>query len=264
MKFLFSMTSLRILVLVPALCILAAVSCGSSGPTGPGEQPASQANVDPQWFDLKPVRIPIPEDSGGQPELTRNFYFILDGSGSMARPTTRDCGGDQKFNTKIEGARWAIKQFLEKIPNDVNIGLYVFDNNGEREIVALGPARRDAFIYGVDHIQVGAGTPLARAIRFGTDRLVERYKKQLGYGEYRLVVVTDGIAKNIPSAALYAARHGMPIYTIGLCVPGNHPLRNYSVSYRAADNFDDLAKGLRDTLAELPAFDVTEFEAEPQ
>ena len=100
---------------------------------------------------------------------------------------------------------------------------------------------------------------MAQAIRYGTDQLIRQYQRQLGYGEYRLVVVTDGIAEEIPQAALYAAQYGIPIYAIGLCVEANHPLRNFSVSYRAADSFRDLQKGLEATLAELPNYDVTEF-----
>jgi hypothetical protein len=40
----------------------------------------------------------------------------------------------------------------------------------------------------------------------------------------------------------------------------DHPLRKYSVSYKAADNFEELAEGLKDTLAELDQFDPAEFE----
>ena len=54
----------------------------------------------------------------------------------------------------------------------------------------------------------------------------------------------------------------MPIYAIGLCIGEDHPLRRLAVSYRAADNFADLAQGLQETLAERPDFDPTEFEAE--
>ena len=82
-------------------------------------------------------------------------------------------------------------------------------------------------------------------------------------GEYRLVAVTDGRADNIPEAARYAAHFGMPIYAIGLCIGEDHPLRRLAASYRAADSFDDLAQGLEETLAELPDFDPTEFEAQP-
>jgi hypothetical protein len=45
-------------------------------------------------------------------------------------------------------------------------------------------------------------------------------------------------------------------------VEKNHPLRQFSVSYQAADSFADLSKGLSETLAELPVFDVTQFDTQ--
>jgi hypothetical protein len=246
-----------------ALLFFCSESSTTSKPQPPqaSEEPAVAKNL---WLEQKPVDISISEVSGEKAELTRNFYFILDGSGSMSEPTNADCGGDRQFADKLQGAKWAVKKFLEHIPEDVDTGLYVFDNIAKREVVPLGSANRQAFIEAIDKIQAGGGTPLARAIIFGTDKLVEKYKKQLGYGEFRLVVVTDGKANGIPEAALYAAKYGIPIYTIGLCVGKDHPLRNFSVSYRAADNFADLSQGLQDTLAELPIFDVTRFEEQVQ
>jgi len=250
------------------LLILLSVFCGESGTKSSSTSTTSsltpeeqlKASYETQWYNLKPVNIKIPENTGGEAALIRNIYFIMDGSGSMNEPTTRDCGGDKRFISKMAGARWAIKEFLETVPDDVNIGLYVFDLNGRREVIPLGSSNREAFIAAIEAIDAGGQTPLAEALQFGTDRLVEQYRNQLGYGEFRLVVVTDGIAEGIPGAAIYAAKHGMPIYAIGLCVKADHPLRHFSVSYLAADNYQDLQKGLEATLAELPSFDVTEFE----
>ena len=90
--------------------------------------------------------------------------------------------------------------------------------------------------------------------------LIEQYKRQLGYGEFRLVVVTDGKAERIPDAARHAQGLRIPIYAIGLGIEGDHPLRTYAMSYREANKFDDLEKALEETLAELPVFDVAEFE----
>lgn len=254
--------------LILLACILAAglMSCSSqssqSRQSKTSEEKKSPSDFSRLWIEQERTTIPIPADIGGQADLTRNFYFIMDGSGSMREPTTSECGGDQSFPDKISGARWAIKKFLENVPEDMNIGLYIFDREGRREVVPLAKDNRDAFLRAVDNIDAGGGTPLARAIHYGTDQLAAQYKKQLGYGEYRLVVVTDGIANEIPEAALYAAKYGFPIYAIGLCVGANHPLRQFSVSYQAADNFADLSKGLSESLAELPVFDVTQFDSQ--
>jgi Ca-activated chloride channel family protein len=208
-------------------------------------------------------RVDIPLDTIGsdsEPSLTRNIYFIFDGSGSMAARPDKYCKGDKRFKRKIAGAKWAVKEFIKKVPKDINIGLYVFDSRGTYEAVPLKPNNFDYFVQAVNKINPGGQTPLAQSIKIGTDRLIKQYKKQLGYGEFRLVVVTDGLANGIPEAAMYAAKYGIPIYAIGLCIGQNHPLRTWAVSYRAADNFQDLAKGLEETLAEMPAFDLTEFD----
>lgn len=209
-----------------------------------------------------PVEIPLDEDiEGAEASLARNFYFIVDGSGSMKSKPGGACRGNQRAASKLAGAQWAVREFLSKVPDDVNIGLYIFDREDRREVVSLGTGNRQHFMDSVDNLQAGGGTPLAPAIQLATDKLVEQYKRQLGYGEYRLVVVTDGRADQIPEAARYAANFGMPIYAIGLCIDEDHPLRRYAVSYRAADSFEDLAQGLEETLAELPDFDATDFDA---
>lgn len=243
------------------------VSCSQSQP-GTSKKPASQTSLVveemPQsWYDMDATEIPLDVTDGASPEIARNFYFVLDGSGSMTQAPSSDCGGSQRFATKMEGAVWALERFLEHVPEDVKIGLYVFDSAGSREALPIGRDNREAFREAVRGVNPGQQTPLAKAIRFGSNRLVAEYKKQLGYGEFRLVVITDGEAAKIPEASHYAARFGIPIYAIGLCVGERHPLRQFSVSYRAADNFEDLARGLQDTLAELPNFDVAEFADAP-
>ncbi len=46
-----------------------------------------------------------------------------------------------------------------------------------------------------------------------------------------------------------------------LCIPEDHPLRQYAVSYRAANDFQDLAKALEATVAETGFYDAKTFEA---
>lgn len=243
-----------------ALLLAVAAGMGASGCQSQSPEPSTQTRVEDVFAGLERKEIALDlEGTDQDASLARNIYFIFDGSGSMSDAPDAGCGGDRSFATKLEGAKWAVREFLQKVPDGMNLGLYVFDNRARSERVALGDVEREAFLRAVDGIRAGGKTPLAEAMRFGTDRLIEQYRKQLGYGEYRLVVVTDGLAENIPEAARYAAEYGMPVYAIGLCVQEDHPLRQVAVSYRAADNFSDLAKGLEETLAELPSFDATEF-----
>jgi hypothetical protein len=200
----------------------------------------------------------------GEISLAHNFYFIFDGSGSMRDPLSSDCGGDQNFSRKLDGAKWAVAEFLKKVPEDVNLGLYVFDENhrsrSEREVVPLGINNMAAFLQAINAIEAGGGTPLAEAIRFGAEVLARQREKQLGYGEFRIIVVTDGLADDIPTAAEFATENAIPIYAIGLCIKEDHPLRQYAVSYRAADNFRDLAEALETTIAETEHYDPKTFE----
>ena len=223
-------------------------------------KPAPVKSTDKAWVDLDRVEIPIEARDGAEVALTRNFYFIFDGSGSMNEKVSGACGPSDRFSSKLDGAVWAVEQFMTSVPESVNLGLYTFDASGQGERLALRSGQKARFLDKVRMIRAGGKTPLAEAIGIATDRLVSQYKHQLGYGEFRIVVVTDGEAEDLDRAAKYAAAYGIPIYTIGLCVGASHPLRQYSVSYRSADNFEDLKRGLEATLAELPDFDVAAFE----
>lgn len=192
-------------------------------------------------------------DPNGEPSLVRNFYFIFDGSGSM--------GEHLHGERKIVGAKQAVRRFIEQVPSDVHLGLFIFDRQGKREVVSLEANNQQSFLQAIDNIEVGGGTPLARAIEYATDRLKEQRAMQLGYGEYNLIVVTDGKADNIPEASEIAVQQGISIYAIGLGIGENHPLNNpdYVVSYTAAENFDQLTQALVEAVAESPVYDDTDF-----
>ena len=197
----------------------------------------------------------------GEASLTRNFYFIMDGSGSMSEALNKQCQGDKRFGSRLEGAKWAVEQFIPLVPHDVNLGLWTFDANGNSERLPLGPESRAQFLTAVQKIKAGGRTPLTESIEQGVNRLVQQRDKQLGYGEFRLIVVTDGEAtgRALPQAVAYARERRIPIYTIGLCIGAQHELRKYSVSYRAADSIEALRRGLEETPAETNVFDPQTF-----
>jgi Ca-activated chloride channel homolog len=227
---------------------------GSTSPTSNANATGGQRVAPAHPFaNVKPVNIPLDDAAPGASVSTAlNIYVVFDGSRSM----NDRCDG----KSKIEGAKDALRTFMGQVPNDVNMGLYVFDSRGDREVVPLGTGSRGQYFTAIENINDGGGTPLAEAIRHGTNSLVAQYKRQLGYGEYRLVVITDGQADSLESAALYAARYGWPIYTIGLCLKGDHELKRYSVTYTAANDYAALQQGLQDTLGELDNFDVDSFD----
>ena len=207
------------------------------------------------------TEAPRQATQGGEASLTRNFYFIFDGSGSMSESLNKQCKGDRRFGSRLEGAKWAVEQFLPLVPRDVNLGLWIFDSSGNRERVVLGPDNREKFLTEVQNTRADGNTPLTESIEQGVNRLVQQRDKQLGYGEFRLIVVTDGQAtgRPLPQAVAYARERHIPIYTIGLCLGEDHELRKYSVSYRAADSIQALKHGLEETLAETNVFDPQTF-----
>lgn len=193
------------------------------------------------------VSLEIPLDLPGKVSFTKNFYFVFDGSGSMS-------------GEKLSIAKRAIEKFVSVLPSDINLGLYVFDSYYEEEKVSLELNNKEKFLKAVNEVSAGGVTPLYDAMIQGTNSLVTQYKKQYGYGEYRLIIVTDGEADNLEEASVYAMQYGMPIYTIGFQISGNHPLMMYSAEYRSAENEEELVQALVKTTAEAESFDDINFD----
>jgi len=189
---------------------------------------------------------------------TRNFYVVLDGSGSMSE---RACKGDGK---KIDQAKAALEVFSKAVPRNANLGLLVFDSRGVSERVALATDNRQAFSQQVQATNPSGGTPLLGAIALARQRLEDQGRRQLGYGEYNLVVVTDGEASSGQDPRQEVnnilARSPIVIHTIGFCISSNHSLNQTGRTvYKAANDRADLERGLEAALAEAPKFTADRF-----
>ncbi len=187
-----------------------------------------------------------------------NYYLVMDGSGSMAD------SGCSDGREKIAVAKDALKAFINKLPAQANVGVFAFDHAGIGERLAIGRNSAQQIYTVLDSIRAGGGTPLSVAIRAGDAALTRQAQKQLGYGEYHLVVVTDGEANSgyQPDQAVLELLQNSPIvlHTVGFCIDDRHSLNQPGYTlYKAANDPASLAAGLEAVLAEAPDFSVTDF-----
>ncbi len=213
-------------------------------------------------YALQPLKDSWPMASNNENDLsvqsellTKNYYIVLDGSGSMRKAECSD--GRQKIDVAIE----ALQVFAGSLPGDSNFGLAVFRNDQIKEVIPLGRVQQGVRI---PTFKPEGSTPLKSSIGFAYERITRQAKKQLGYGEYNLVVITDGEASEgqNPVQVVNAILQESPVIlqTIGFCIGVNHVLNQPGRSaYKAANNSAELQRGLKDITAESPDFRVDSF-----
>ena len=187
----------------------------------------------------------------------KNFLLIFDGSGSMKE------SGCSDGRPKVEVARSAVAEWSQTMAEDANLGLVAFNWKGwYLEPLAVG--NRERFTNTVNGVEVGGKTPLTEAVERAFGALTLQARKQLGYGEYTIVVVTDGIANDTRLLADRVRRileiSPINIYTIGFCIGTDHSLNQPGrTTYKAANNPEELRQGLQEVLAEAEQFAITDF-----
>jgi Ca-activated chloride channel family protein len=270
--------SLFIVVLVLSLAG-GLLGCGNDSstpqPSQMTPQPAQQSPKAAPWNQSAPLEQAglAPVDAAWPPPATsdsdiiladnllaRNYYVVMDSSGSMGEVR---CSGNM---TKSAAAKIALAQFARSVPGDANLGLAVFDGHGIAERIPLGLGNRERFISAANATIPGDGTPLHDATLLGYRKLEDSARRQAGYGEYHLVIVTDGQADPpgqdpTPVVRRILQRSPIVIHTIGFCIGTNHALNQPGRTiYKAADNPQELLRGLEEVLAEAPNFDVAVFQ----
>lgn len=191
---------------------------------------------------------------------TKNYYVVFDASGSMS---LSGCSGDRE---KMVVAQESLVKFADSVPADANLGMTVFDGKGVREVVPLSLNNREEFKAAVTGLAPGGSTPLKSALALGAEKLEEQAQKQLAYGEYNLVVVTDGEADKDedPRSVVDDLLLNSPVivHTVGFCIGEDHSLNQPSkILYKAANQPEQLSQGLEEVLAESESFDDAAFAA---
>lgn len=232
----------------------AAASQGS-GPVQSIPGFAVRANWPPP--PAKGERVALVEDI-----LAKNFYIVADFSGSM-----RESACNSK-ESKADVAKRVLGEVATQVSPGANLGLLVFNSDhGVKELVPLGAGQehRRAFRDTVGALRADGGTPLSTAIKAGYEKLMAQARRQRGYGEYHLVVVTDGEA-NLgydPTDAVneIIATSPVVIDVAGFCIGSKHSLNQAGrTNYREASSPESLREALlKAVLAESPVFDVKAF-----
>jgi Ca-activated chloride channel family protein len=244
-----------------ASCTVFCLACSDSTPP-----PAPASKKMAPAAPAAPVQSPAPVWPGqgkgtslAANPLAKNYYLVFDASGSMS---DRSCGGN---DTKLRAAKNALSAFAKSIPADANVGLLVFGAGGIRQALPLADTSRDRLAGEVASIRAADGTPLKTSIQRAAQALTEQGRRQLGYGEYHLVVITDGEhtpESENPRQVVEEILTGSPIiiHTLGFCLGEKHSLNQAGrILYKAANSQQDLERGLDAVLAESPAFDVKQF-----
>ncbi|MBN1798685.1 MAG: VWA domain-containing protein [Spirochaetales bacterium] len=201
------------------------------------------------WFDTQDQEQSAPKL---EENLTKkNYYIILDGSGSM------------QDDNKMAIAKKALIEFVAHVPRDANLGLAVFDGSGLSERVPLGDDRYE-FTNQVQKTTAKGNTPLKEALELAYAKLIKQAQQQIGYGEYNIVVVTDGEASpgHEPDRIVNLILDHSPviIHTIGFQIGEDHSLNQPGkIYYKSAKNLDELSQGLEEVLAESESFVITDF-----
>ena len=176
-----------------------------------------------------------------------SVVIVLDDSGSMNKIMN---GGVPR----IEAAKKAIEAVLKQFPADTKLGLLLL--NGDRskqhwaiplEHLSVPQATRK-----VESVIADGGTPLGDRMREGADALLQLREKQI-YGNYRLLIVTDGEANDAKLLALYlpdVLSRGLIVDAIGVDMKQNHSLATRVHSYRRADDGAALSKAIQEVFAE--------------
>ena len=191
--------------------------------------------------------------------LQKNYLVVFDESGSMGESACKDKG-----RSKDVVAKEAVTEFGGVVPGEANLGLVIFDDvTSVRVQLGVGSVNRDQFKKAIASTRPGrGGTPLHSAMRLGYQELLRQAQSQLGYGEYHLIVVTDGESNgnNEDPSPLVTQLRKTPVvlHTLGFCIGEKHSLNQPGVTfYQEAGDLLSLRTGLKSVLAEAPAFDST-------
>ncbi len=180
----------------------------------------------------------------------QNVVVVLDDSGSMQQKLRTNNGRI----SRIEAAKEALSKVVQGLPDDAQLGILLLNNRGRGNtwLVPLGPLSTTAVLPKIAQIRADGGTPLGSQMKAAADALLELRQKQI-YGEYRLLVITDGEASDANLLNAYLPdilSRGLSLDVIGVDMADKHSLESRAHSYRRANDLASFEKALQEIFAE--------------
>jgi len=230
------------------------------------------------WLSLSVTMLASPASAA------THVVILVDDSGSMENPLRAN-----PRVRKIDAAKEALYVALEEVSGDAEIGLLALNSttSGQGEwLIPLtaehkGPLGkglrppatsaesagdrtpvfnsldREAVREAIGRLNAAGGTPLGRAMKVAADALLQR-RAERRFGDYRLLIVTDGEANDQYLVDLYLPRiiaRGLTVDAIGVDMATRHSLATQVDTYRDADDPATLRQAIQEVLAESNADD---------
>ena len=118
-----------------------------------------------------------------------NVVIALDVSGSMDE--------NMRGSTRMRIAQDALKTVAGQLSDNTQVGLFAFGGrNNSGWYYPLGPLDQNRFIKSINRARLVAATPWVQRLCNAVMPCLSSGQQQLGYGTYRLLVVTDGEASD--------------------------------------------------------------------
>ena len=165
----------------------------------------------------------------------QNVIVLVDDSGSME---DRMRSGVRR----IQAAKNALKVVLAKLPADASVGVLALNQGW---IVPLQPMDHDQLADHVDQLRAAGRTLLGLNLKLAADELLKLRAEQV-YGDYRLLVVTDGEANDqqvLDWVLQDILARGISVDVIGVDMQSDHSLATKVHNYRRADDPEDVGAG---------------------
>ncbi|MCM8531726.1 MAG: VWA domain-containing protein [Lentisphaeraceae bacterium] len=179
---------------------------------------------------------------------SQNVVVVLDDSGSMNERM-------KDGTSKVDAAKRALTKVLSSLDGEDNLGVLLLNKGW---LIKLGPVKKDLIAKKVKSFHAHGHTPLAKSMKEGTDALL-KLRGEIHYGTYRLLVVTDGVAKNAKLVDRYVndiMSRGVTVDVIGVDMAKAHSLATKVHTYRKADDPASLEKAVSMVFGEITSTDT--------